>query len=193
MPELLYNCFRDLHSRLVVLTRGEVVKTLRVVNGRPVQAESNVRSETLGALLLASGRVSEDQVRRSVALVKRGRLRQGGTLVRLGAISPEELRDALREQVRTRILDAFAWTGASYGLSYDPEVAVGIEAAEINPLRLIFEGVRSTFPVDRWSSATTSGPGSSSRPPRGWATTAPCCATTGRVSRWRSSATAPAS
>ncbi|MCB9548173.1 MAG: hypothetical protein H6706_20340 [Myxococcales bacterium] len=147
VAELIYNCFRDLHSGLVVIQRGEAIKTLRVMNGRPVQAESNVRSETLGTMLQQAGRITEDQRRRSVAMAKRGRLRQGEALVRLGAIQPEDLRDALREQVRARILGAFAWTNAAYGLSYDPEVAVGIEPVEINPLMLIFEGVRSTFPL----------------------------------------------
>jgi FixJ family two-component response regulator len=147
MAELFYNCFRDLYSGRLLLKRGEVWKSVRLMSGRPVQAASNVLSENLGALLVAAGRITPEQSERSIALAREGAGRQGEILVRMGLLTREALRAALRDQVRTRIVACFQWTDAEYGLGYEPGGAE-VEDSEVNPLALIFEGVHTGAPIE---------------------------------------------
>lgn len=147
MAELFYNCFRDLYSGRLLLKRGDVWKSVRLLSGRPVRAASNVQSENLGALLVAAGRITPEQSERSIALAREGAGRQGEILVRMGLLTREALRAALRDQVRTRIVACFQWTDAEYGLGYEPGGAE-VEDSEVNPLALIFEGVHTGAPIE---------------------------------------------
>ena len=147
LGELLYNCFRDIFTGRLVLRRGPVRKQVYLLNGRPVSADSNVRSENLGYQLLLEGIISEAHLRRSVELAHERGIRQGEALIEMGVFGPAELDDHLRRQVRERLLNCFGWTGAEYGLVYDPTVGERADRFEVSPLVLIFDGIRTSFPV----------------------------------------------
>ncbi len=147
LAQLLYNCFRDLFSGRLLLRRGPVLKEVFVVNGRPVNAESNIRSESLGYQLLNQGRITEAQHQESVALMREKGVRQGQALVDLGLLTAPELEEQLRRQVQERLLNCFGWSGAEYGLVYDPNVSENVESFQLNPLVVIFEGIKTSFPI----------------------------------------------
>ncbi len=147
LPHLLYNIFRDLFSGRVVLRRGTVRKEVFILNGRPINADSNIRSESLGYLLINEGVITEDQHRQSVTVMRDRGLRQGEALVELGMIHQSDLEDHLKRQVRERVLNCFGWTGAEYGLVYDPNVSDTVETFRLNPLVVIFDGIKTSFPV----------------------------------------------
>jgi CheY-like chemotaxis protein/Flp pilus assembly protein TadD len=147
MPELVFRVFRDLFSGRITLRRGEVTKDIFVVNGRPINAQSNVREENLGHRLLAQGLITADQHRRSVELMLEQEIQQGEALQQMGLLTAVDLFDHLRRQARERILNCFSWTDAEYGLQYEPDVAESMTAFEMNPLRLVFEGVERAYPL----------------------------------------------
>lgn len=147
MPELLYNCFRDLFSGWLMLRRGAVTKTVLLRGGRPVFAHSNVKAETLGTMLVSAGRLSPEDSERSLRYADALGIRQGEAIVRLGMLSESELRDGLRDQLTARLVNCFSWSSAEYGLTYDPEASEGTEASEVNPLVVIFEGVKTRYPL----------------------------------------------
>ena len=147
LPQLLYNIFRDTFSGRLVLQRGAVRKDVFIVNGRPINADSNIRSESLGYLLINEAVITEDQHRQSVTVMRDRGLRQGEALVALGIIDKATVEAQLRRQVRERILNCFGWTGAEYGLLYDPNVSDAVETFQLNPLVLIFDGIKTSFPV----------------------------------------------
>jgi curved DNA-binding protein CbpA len=147
LPQLLYNVFRDIFTGRLRLQRGRVTKEVFLLNGYPIFAESNVRSENLGYQLMLAGVMDEATHRRSIEIVNAERIRQGEALLRMGVLDREQLDVFLRRQVRERLLNCFGWTGASYGLTYDLGVASQQQRFEVNPLVLIFEGIKSAFPV----------------------------------------------
>lgn len=147
MPELVFRVFRDLFSGRITLRRGEVTKDIFVVNGRPINAQSNVREENLGHRLLAQGVITADQHRRSVELMLEHEIQQGEALQQMGLLTAVDLFDHLRMQARERILNCFSWTDAEYGLQYEPDVADSMTAFEMNPLRLVFQGVERAYPL----------------------------------------------
>ena len=147
LPQLLYRCFSDLFTGRLLIRRGPVRKQILLANGRPIGAESNIRSESLGFLLLRDGVIDQAQLRQSVRVARQFGIRQGEALVRIGAITVEAMPDYLRRQLRSRLLGCFAWNGAEYGLKYEPDVRATLEAVELNPLVLIFDGIKTSFPV----------------------------------------------
>lgn len=147
VPNLLYRCFRDLFTGQLVIRRGPVRKTITLANGRPIGAESNIRSETLGYLLMQDGIIDQSQLQQSVRIARQLDVRQGEALVRIGAIDADALADGLRRQLRGRVLSCFSWSGAEYGLTYEPDVGARVEPIELNPLVLIFDGIKTSFPV----------------------------------------------
>jgi curved DNA-binding protein CbpA/CheY-like chemotaxis protein len=147
LGDLLYNIFRDIFSGRLVLQRGAVFKSVTIRNGFPIGAESNVRAEELGWRLMLDGTLNETSHARYRALVEREGVDPGTALTRLGVLGPNEFVELQRRLVRERILGCFDWVGAQYGLSYDPGSAEPGQAYEVNPLVLIFEGIKRSFPV----------------------------------------------
>lgn len=147
LAQLLYNCFRDIFSGRLLLRRGAVRKQVYLVNGHPVNAESNIRSENLGYQLLLEGVITERQLRESVERAHAEGIRQGQAFIDMGVFDQAALDEHLSRQVRERLLNCFGWTGAEYGLTYDPAVGQRVDAFEVSPLVIIFEGIKSSFPV----------------------------------------------
>lgn len=147
LGDLLYNTFRDIFTGRLVLQRGSVTKWITVRNGFPIQVESNVRSEELGWRLHFDGVLSDAQHALYRQRVDAQGLAPDQVLAEFGVIGPAELFEFQRRMVRERILGCFDWSGARYGLSYDPNVADRVTAFEVNPLVLIFEGIKRSFPI----------------------------------------------
>lgn len=152
-PEVLHTVYkRGLSGVLQVRWEG-AWKRLYFLNGVAVAAESNSTNETLGALLLDSGRVSEDDIERAVALMQRDGCRFGQALVNSNAISVTERHEALRDQLRERILKCFRFQRGSFKFVDDPSVAQDRMTFEEHPVRLIFEGIRQYSEVNEVAAA----------------------------------------
>lgn len=147
LGDLLYNAFRDIFTGRLVLQRGNMTKWITLRNGFPIQVDSNVRSEDLGWRLHFDGILDEARHARYRLMVDAQGVEPQQALSDLGAIGPAELFEVQRKLVRERILNCFDWSGARYGLSYDPRVADRLTAFEVNPLVLIFEGIKRSFPI----------------------------------------------
>jgi hypothetical protein len=82
-------------------------------DGQVVFATSDHRSERLGGVLLRLGVVSPRELARGADLVREGQP-LGQVLVDAGALAPDQLYDALVEQVRAIVLGAFAENEGSF-------------------------------------------------------------------------------
>lgn len=131
------------------LQHGVQRKQIEILNGFPVNASSNVRAEVLGYWLRRRGVISEAQLHESQDLMLRDGLRQGEALVRLGVLTMERLFQLLREMIREKVLNVFAWPGGTYGTAPDPEVGNHTGIFQTNPLLLVFEGVLRHAPAER--------------------------------------------
>jgi tetratricopeptide (TPR) repeat protein len=87
---------------------------LTLDRGVPVFAEGGRLRDTLGRLLLRRGEITEDEYVRVIErmtqrLVENEPLRMGEVLVELGLLEPSDVFEALRDQVREKILSCFQW------------------------------------------------------------------------------------
>ncbi len=83
----------------LVLKDGELQKSFIFKKGEITFIESNSRDETLGALLVAEGRITQDQQLEIInKMVETGKM-QGDILIEMGILSPAEVFEYLNRQM----------------------------------------------------------------------------------------------
>jgi tetratricopeptide (TPR) repeat protein len=140
-PLLLLDCYRRRVDAVIVLTREGVEKRVLLRDGVPVMAESNLPSESLGIQLLDTGRITRQDYARVVEAVKKKGCKEGAALLALDLVAPRELFEALKLQVRRRLLDCIGWTRGRFALAPGEAPPDDAAAFRCDPLPLIQEGV----------------------------------------------------
>ena len=116
LPRLLLELHTTRFQGTLCLRRDSVEKRFRFQDGAPIASESNLASETLGIQLVESGRISREDHHRVTSTVVERKVREGAALLELGLIDPKQLFVALKDQVRARLLDCFAWPRGRFEL-----------------------------------------------------------------------------
>ena len=148
VPRLLLALRRERYDGLLRLTRDRVEKRVVLQRGVPVFAESNLPSESLGVQLLDDGRIDREQHARVSQLVQDKGVKEGAALLELEILSPREIFDGLKDQVRRRILGCFAWPDGCYALESHAELPEDAQAFRTDPLPLVFEGLLRHWGTD---------------------------------------------
>jgi hypothetical protein len=99
--------------------QGPVVKNVYVQDGVIVGAASNEPTEMLGHVLVARGKLSEEQLRAAL-LARRGEDEfLGQILVRLGFVNKDDLFRALVERAEEIVYSLFEWEDADFCFELD--------------------------------------------------------------------------
>lgn len=110
--------------------QGSVVKNVYIQDGVIVGAASNQATEMLGHVLVARGKLFEEQLRAGL-LARRDRDEfLGQILVRLGFVSREDLLHALVERTEEIVYSLFEWEDADF--SFEPEARPGPQVVLIS-------------------------------------------------------------
>jgi tetratricopeptide (TPR) repeat protein len=121
----------DLHTArfggALTLSRARIRKRFLFQKGSPVFAESNLASESLGVQLMDSDQLNRSDYNRVVAHVESRGCQEGSALLELGLLKPKQLFEALRDQVRIRLVECFGWPLGTFEV--DPESAPPEDAA----------------------------------------------------------------
>ncbi|MBU0553482.1 hypothetical protein KKF91_11635 [Myxococcota bacterium] len=137
--KLLLELLEEAATGRLRLRLDGVERVLHLLNGLPVFAESNLLDETLGRALRAEGLVDEATLRRAREEGAARRLRLGEALIARGALAPEQIHAALREQVRERALACFDWWGARFTFEAERHFGPHAQIFALNPAALLLE------------------------------------------------------
>jgi CheY-like chemotaxis protein/curved DNA-binding protein CbpA len=168
-PAMLHHLHGLRASGVLVLESGKKKKQLQLRDGLPVAVRSNLVTETLGQLLLASGKITPDVLHESLTRSQRGEGMVGNILVAMHMLDEQDLATALNRQADEKLLEVFAWdTGSS---QFHPGTRIkgntNTRGLKRSPASLILEGVRTRTPlsaIDRYLSERADqlvGPGES--------------------------------
>ena len=127
---------------IVFFEHEDVVKKVYFKDGDVVFSSSDVDDDRLGECLLRAGKITKAQYDASAELVKRTNKKQGTILVELGFITPHELVDGVRLQIRQIILGLFSWRGGTYRFEEGPPALSDIIPLQMSTGNLILECVR---------------------------------------------------
>lgn len=164
-PLLLLQLYRKRFTGSVAVRREGVEKRLVLRDGVPVMAESNLPSESLGIQLLDAGRITREDYARVVAIVQQKRCKEGAALLGLQLVAPRELFEALKLQVRRRLIDCLGWPRGEYALEPGEPSAEDASAFRCDPVPLVQEAVAIHWSgaairaalgakLERWTAAT---------------------------------------
>lgn len=143
---LLLEFLHERSTGRLVIRRDELMREVHFEEGSPVHAFSNSMDDALGTLLAKRGRVKMTTI--NELLVKQeGRTRLGELLVAEALISETELAEALRDQVRQRVLACFGFTEGVYRFEEGLEFIKRKDQTPLHTMALIREGLM------RWTSS----------------------------------------
>jgi CheY-like chemotaxis protein/tetratricopeptide (TPR) repeat protein len=148
-PALLHHLHGLRASGVLALESGKKKKQIQLRDGMPVAVRSNLVNETLGQLLVASGKITEDVLHESLARSKRGEGLIGQILVAMHMLDEEDLARALHRQADEKLLETFTWeSGRS---QFHPGTRIkgtaNTLALKRSPASLVLEGVRTRVPL----------------------------------------------
>jgi CheY-like chemotaxis protein len=128
-------------DRLRTTTGDTPKKVVYFRGGVPVYVKSNLLRECLGQVLVQMGIIDASVRNASLERMRETGARQGATLLAMGAITPDDLRAALEEQLRTKLFDLFAWTSGEYRFSTRVVPPPEVVTLELGLAEIVFEGV----------------------------------------------------
>jgi tetratricopeptide (TPR) repeat protein len=138
--------FQDLRTEKLtgtaVIARETAVKKVYFQNGDIIFAASNQSEDWLGEWLVRAGKLTREQCDLSSELVSKTGKKQGAHLVELGFITPQQLLEGVKFQVKQIIVDVFGWRDGSYIFDNSPLPLSDIIPLQMSTGNLIIEGVR---------------------------------------------------
>jgi len=138
---LAMQLFAERYTGEVHLARDGVEKRILFQRGTPVYAESSTPDETVTRSLIDSGKLSEIEGRKVTAAVAKRKCKEETALLALGLVDAKTLYEAVRFQVRRRLLDAFGWEAGRFTLRRDVPPPEDARAMRWDPIGLAHEGV----------------------------------------------------
>jgi len=151
LPEIFVDLGDRAETGILEIRADGVCTSIHLSRGSPVFAEGGSLRETLGRLLLRRGEINESEYVRVIERMTERRvdsepLRMGEVLVEFGLLTPNEVYDALVQQVIEKIIACFRWTHFNH--SFRPLEAVSEEmlAFEVPSLEaLLLAGLKAHF------------------------------------------------
>ncbi len=117
--------------------------------GAPVYSESNLRSETLGAHLLAEGTLSQENFRKASEYAKARGCGETAAFLALDLLDSRTLLAALKGQLSTRLVDCFGWREGQFELREDTQPNPDLDPLRSDLASLIQQGLAAHWSIER--------------------------------------------
>jgi hypothetical protein len=113
------------HSGTLTVNNGQEEAFIGFEHGRIVSAWSP-RSRRLGELLVSAGAINGDTLNQALEQQNAERPRRsiGQVLVRLGATTPEAIRDIITHEIERVVIEIFSWKTGTFNFAIDDLTAV---------------------------------------------------------------------
>ncbi len=149
LPELLRSLYVERRSGMLRLVRGEEEQSLRFHGGHIVNAQTSIKTERLGEMLVRRGLLSAPDLVRSTEIVMREKRRLGAVLAELGLLDRNGLEDAIAFHVHEMLARLFAWPDGRFSFEDEPEETSREEVTlKLSTGELILEAVRAVKDPD---------------------------------------------
>lgn len=152
---LLGELFRRRVSGELLLKRSQITRTLTLLEGEVVFADSSLLDENLGRFLLAQGIISKIEYRWSQRLQAREGIRQGEALVKIGVLTEQALRGLLCKQLMQKFSNSFSGGVSEFTFSSTAQQIEPSSVYHFNILEVLQQSLwRQLPPVEisqRWA------------------------------------------
>lgn len=149
LPMILHKLYTLKKTGLLNLQHESARKVIYIKNGYPVFARSNILGECLGRMLVKEDMITQVDCDQSVEKSKESGRLQGTVLIEMGLLTPEDLHNALKRQVTTKLLNTFAWDNGTFVFSPQANLKKNLTTIELTPAALIYQGIREFWNRER--------------------------------------------
>jgi tetratricopeptide (TPR) repeat protein len=129
LPDLLRQLYVGRRTGTLVLSRDAERRGVRFYVGNIVNAETNVREDRMGDLLVQKGRLTQADLMLATGRVHREGKRLGEVLIGMGLLDRDGLRELVAVHVDVVLSRVFAWNEGQY--SFREEFGRALDAEEL--------------------------------------------------------------
>ena len=147
LPELLRSVTRSRETGVLICEIYEYQKAIYILDGQIIFASSSNTDDRLGESLLRNDRIPLRPLTIASKMVKPGK-RLGSILVGMNVLTPEELVEGVRNQVKDIIHSLFKVTKGQYELALKDVNTHEMILLNMSTEDIIFDGVKS---INSWS------------------------------------------
>lgn len=138
---MLENLEKLNETGILTIKNGKQIRSIYIKDGKIISASSNLQEERLGEMLVKAGMITQREYDISVNILKETGKRQGAILVDAGFLTPKELFEGLKYQVKEIIFSIFMLDEGEY--KYVPgQIPRQVIPLQINTVELISEMIQ---------------------------------------------------
>lgn len=149
LPQLITAFWQLQETGELWLQRGKVKKAIWFDKGRPVFALSNLAADRFGAFLVRLGRITPEQLRTATTRAAAEKRRTGDVLVSMGVLQDTERLYYVAQQVKAILYSLFAWRDGEYVMSFQQRARMEPVRLGLHPAQLIARGIKKLYSIDR--------------------------------------------
>jgi tetratricopeptide (TPR) repeat protein len=144
LPKFLRELYVGRKTGLLHFRRGEERRSVRFHHGNIVNADTSLKEERLGEVLVRLGKLTPEELKRATGFVLRDRKRLGTVLLEMGILDNERLEEALALHVREVLHSVFSMSEGDYEFEPgDPQASIeGDVTLKLSTGEFILEAVR---------------------------------------------------
>jgi DnaJ-domain-containing protein 1 len=150
LPSVLRKLYVERRTGRLSFQRDVERHSVRFQNGHIVNAETNVREDRMGELLVRQGRLTPPDLKRALGFALRDRKRLGVILMEMGLLDAQGLEEAVAAHVRHVLGKVFSWNEGSYAFTEETTEAAqeGDVTLRLSTGDLILQAARSVQDPD---------------------------------------------
>jgi PAS domain S-box-containing protein len=141
--ELLIKHASNLRTGRLVIAKGKHEKELFIDKGKIISCSSNDPARFLAQRLIAVGMITEEQRQKALDIQRETQLALGRILVILGALTENQLHDAMRQKAADEIRELSTWTDAKYVFVEEEIPTLQLVPLRIDVAELIVQQLRA--------------------------------------------------
>jgi len=150
LPGLLRELYVGRKSGMLALHRGPDRRGFRFRNGHIVNADTSVREDRMGEVLVRHGHLTAPDLKRAIGFAVRDGKKLGTVLVELGLLKADQIEDALALHVHEILSKVFSWSDGTYEFTPEDAAApvMGDTTLKVTTGELVLEAARAVTDPD---------------------------------------------
>jgi tetratricopeptide (TPR) repeat protein len=150
LPGLLRELYVGRKSGMLALHRGPDRRGFRFRNGHIINADTSVREDRMGEVLVRHGHLSAPDLKRAIGFAVRDGKKLGTVLVELGLLKADQIEDALALHVHEILAKVFSWGDGTYEFKEEEGTGpvLGDTTLKVSTGELVLEAARSVTDPD---------------------------------------------
>ncbi len=142
LTSVIHDLYLDKSSGLLLVSTEKISKRVYFEEGSIIFASSDLIEDRLGEFLIRKGKITRSDFDLAYQLMQNLQQRLGATLVQMGYLSDEEMREGVTEQIIAIIGSLFAWSSGVYVFDDHAPRADDDILVDLSTANVILDGAR---------------------------------------------------